>query len=112
VGVTWGEEEPTRGRHEFFPQPDSNPPWCFCRNRDCSGWLAYVTWYQGQTGQAGEPDGPVIRLHRHMTELLADMVRYYSSLFGINMDVNTALDLAGLDLAAAGRDDPAPPGPR
>jgi hypothetical protein len=98
--------------HEFFPQPRGNPPWCFCRNRDCPGWLAYVTWYQEGTGQPGEPDDDVIKTHTRITQLLAQLADRYTELFGTELDINTVLDLAGLDLAnltITKRDNPAPP---
>jgi hypothetical protein len=85
-------------RHELFAQPHGNPPWCFCQDRDCPGWIAYVTWYQGDTGQAGEPDDDVIETHRRITKLIAELVGRYGELFGPGVDINTAVDLAALDL--------------
>jgi hypothetical protein len=86
--------------HEFFPQPGGNPPWCFCRDRDCPGWAAYLAWHQDDTGGDGEPDEGVVETHRLITRLLAALTRHYSELFGIEVDFNAALDLADIERAA------------
>ena len=86
--------------HEFFPQPRGNPPWCFCRCRDCPGWAVYVAWHQDDTGENGEPSDEMIEAHRRMSRLIAKLTCYYSALFGIEVDLNTALELADIDRAA------------
>ena len=86
--------------HEFFPQPRGNPPWCFCRHRDCPGWAVYVAWHQADTGEDGEPSDEVIEAHRRMSRVIAKLTCHYSALFGIEMDLNTALELADIDRAA------------
>jgi hypothetical protein len=89
--------------HEFFRQPRGNPPWCFCRSRACPGWAAYASWYQDDTGRAGEPDDKVIEMHRVLTTELARLTRHYSELFGADVDLETALDLADIEKAAEPR---------
>jgi hypothetical protein len=86
--------------HEFFPQPRGNPPWCFCRRRNCSGWAAYVAWHQDDTGANGEPSDEVTEAHRRMLRLIAKLTYYYSALLGIEVDLNMALELADIDRAA------------
>jgi hypothetical protein len=86
--------------HEFYPQPRNNPPWCFCRGRDCPGWAAYVAWYQDATGEEDEPGDKVIEAHNCLSRIIAELVSRYSALFGAKVDVNTALELAAIDRAA------------
>jgi hypothetical protein len=89
-------------KHEFFPQPRGNP-WCFCRDRDCPGWVAYVAWHQADTGEDSDPDHDAIKAHRRIATLLADLTRYYGALFGVEVDIHTALDLMDIDRAARPR---------
>jgi hypothetical protein len=56
--------------HEFFPQPDDPPPWCFCRHQDCPGWAAYMAWHRDDTGGDGEPSAEVIESHRLIAKLI------------------------------------------
>ena len=93
-------------KHEFFPQPRGNPPWCFCRHQDCPGWTVYVAWHRGDTGEDGEPSDEVIEAHRRMSKLIAKLTCYYSALFGIEMDLNMALELTDIDRAAKLRGQP------
>jgi len=86
--------------HEFFPQPEDHPPWCFCRHQDCPGWTAYMAWHQAGTGGNGEPSDEVIESHRLMAKLVTELPRYYSALFGTPVDLKTALELAAIDRAA------------
>ena len=86
-------------KHEFFSQPHGNPPWCFCRRPDCTGWHAYVTWRQAGNSSV-EPGDDVIETDRRITTTLADLISYYRDLFGPGVDINTALDLAAIDMAA------------
>jgi hypothetical protein len=87
--------------HQFFPQPFGNPAWCFCRDRDCPGWAAYLAWYQNGADGDGEPDDGVIEAHRLITRELATLTRRYSELFGIELDFNTALNLADIERASS-----------
>ena len=86
--------------HEFFSQPHGNPPWCFCRDRECPGWAAYVAWHQARTGSEGEPDDDVIEMHRRITRTLAKLTSHYSELLGTDVSYNAALDLAAIEMAA------------
>jgi hypothetical protein len=86
--------------HEFFPQPDDRPPWCFCRHQDCPGWTAYMAWHQAGPGGNGEPSDEVIESHRLMAKLVTELPRYYSALLGTPVDLKTALELASIDRAA------------
>jgi hypothetical protein len=85
--------------HEFFPQPGDNPPWCFCRDRSCPGWVAYAAWHQDATGEVAEPGNDAIEAHEAITRALTNLARSYSKLFGASVDFNTALDLAALERA-------------
>ena len=85
--------------HEFFPQPHGIP-WCFCKDRDCPGWAAYVAWYQSHDDVDGEPGDDVIETHRQMSIVLTELISYYSKLLGIEVDYKMALDLAAIDRAA------------
>jgi hypothetical protein len=87
-------------KHEFFLQPEDHPPWCFCRHQDCPGWAAYMAWHRDDTGEDGEPSAEVIESHRLMARLVTELPRYYSALFGIEVDLKTALELAAIDRAA------------
>lgn len=88
-------------KHEFFPQPFGNPPWCFCQSRDCPGWAAYLAWRQWAAGAGGEPDDREIEATRQITRELVTLTRRYSELFGVDLDFNAALELAEIDQAAA-----------
>lgn len=68
--------------HEFYPQPRGNPPWCFCRRRDCPGWAAYLAWYQDHTGEQGEPGDQVTEAHSCLSKVIATLVSRYSALSG------------------------------
>jgi hypothetical protein len=87
------------GKHEFFAQPRGNPPWCFCRDQACTGWAAYMAWYQGGTGEGAEPDDNVVEVHRLITTLRATLTRHHGELFSSSVDVDTALDLADIERA-------------
>jgi hypothetical protein len=88
--------------HQFFPQPHGIP-WCFCKDRDCLGWTAYMTWYQSYDDVDGEPGDDVIETHRQMSMVLTELVSYYSKLLGIEVDYQMALDLADIDRATESR---------
>jgi hypothetical protein len=87
-------------KHEFFPQPHGNPAWCFCRRPHCTGWAAYVNWFQDGNRSAGEPPDDAIEMARQITRTLTALTSYYSDLLGIKVDCNTALGLAAIDMAA------------
>ncbi len=59
-----------------------------------------MAWHQYDTGENGEPSDEVIEAHRRMSRLIARLTRYYSALFGIEVDLNTALELADIDSLA------------
>ena len=59
-----------------------------------------MAWHQDDTGGDGEPSEEVIESHRRMSRLIAKLTCYYSALFGIEVDLNTALELADIDRAA------------
>ena len=86
--------------HEFFLQPHGTPAWCFCRHPHCTGWAAYVKWYQDGNRSADEPDDDAIEMARQITRTLAELTGHYGDLFGIKVDSNTALDFAAIDVAA------------
>ena len=87
-------------RHEFLPQPHSASPWCSCQDPDCPGRAASAARHRDYTGQAGDPEDDAIETHRLITRLLADLTRHDSHLSGVDVDANTALDLAGIDRSA------------
>ena len=62
-----------------------------------SGWAVYVAWHQDDTGENGEPSDEVIEAHRRMSRLIAKLTCYYSALFGIEVNLNTALELADIE---------------
>jgi hypothetical protein len=88
--------------HKFFTQPQGTP-WCFCKDRDCRGWTAYMAWYQAYDDTDGEPDDVTIETHREMSIVLTELTSYYSKLLGIEVDFQLALDLADIDRAAESR---------
>ena len=47
-----------------------------------------------------EPTDEVIESHRLMARLVTQLPRYYSALFGTEVDLKTALELAAIDRAA------------
>jgi len=59
-----------------------------------------MAWYRDNTGQDEEPDDDAIQTHKLITRLLVDLTRHYSELFGTEVDLNTALELAGIDRTA------------
>jgi hypothetical protein len=87
-------------RHEFLPQPHSASPGCSRPDPDRPGRAASAARHRDHTGQAGDPDDDAIKTHRLITRLPADLTRHYRQLSGVDLDANTALDLAGIDRSA------------
>ena len=59
-----------------------------------------MAWHQAGPGGNGEPSDEVIESHRLMARLVTELPRYYSALFGVEVDLKTALELASIDRAA------------
>ena len=59
-----------------------------------------MAWHQADTGEDSEPSDEAIESLRLMARLVTELPRYYSALFGVEVDLKTALDLAAIDRAA------------
>lgn len=95
---------PDEHEHEFFSLADGKSAWCFCRRPHCTGWAAYVRWYQAGNPSADGPDDDAIEMARKITKTLAELTGHYGDLFGIKVDSNAALDFAAIDMAAGPAD--------
>jgi hypothetical protein len=93
-------------KHEFFPHPAAIRRGGFAGTRTVPGGPSTWPGIGADTGEDGEPSDEVIEAHRRMSKLIAKLTCYYSALFGIEADLNMALELADIDRAAKLRGQP------
>jgi hypothetical protein len=59
-----------------------------------------MAWHRADTGGDSEPSAEALEAHRLMARLVTELPRYYSALFGTEVDLKMALELADIDRAA------------